>query len=94
MRVDIVEAKNRLPELVRAARAGKEVVIAKNGRPMVRLVPIAVAVGLKGFGSLKSLRGDVDKAFTPAAERAVARLFRGDWPVPNVSRSPRQKQVV
>jgi prevent-host-death family protein len=77
MRLNILEAKNRLSELVRAACAGKEVVIAKNGRPMVRLVPIKAAAGLKGFGSLKSGRGDVDKAFTPAAEREVARLFAG-----------------
>ena len=77
MRLNILEAKNRLSELVRAARAGKEVVIAKNGQPMVRLVPIAAAAGLKGFGSLKSAHGDVDTAFTPATERAVARLFRG-----------------
>jgi prevent-host-death family protein len=77
MRLNILEAKNRLSELVRAACAGKEVVIAKNGQPMVRLVPIAASAGLKGFGSLKSVRGDVDKAFTSATERAVARLFRG-----------------
>ena len=77
MRLNILEAKNRLSELVRAARAGKEVVIARNGQPMVRLVPVAAAAGLKGFGSLKSVRGGVDKAFTPAAEREVARFFRG-----------------
>ena len=77
MRLNILEAKNRLSELVRAARAGKEVVIAKNGQPMVRLVPITASTGLKGFGSLKSVRGGVDKAFTPAAEREVARFFRG-----------------
>ena len=77
MRLNILEAKNRLSELVRAARAGKEVVIARNGQPMVRLVPVAAAAGLKGFGSLKSVRGDIDKAFTPATEREIARLFRG-----------------
>ncbi len=77
MRLNILEAKNRLSELVRAARAGKEVVIARNGRPMVRLVPIPAPTGLKGFGSLKSVRGDVDKAFKPAAESEVARLFTG-----------------
>ncbi|OGA22654.1 MAG: hypothetical protein A3I02_11950 [Betaproteobacteria bacterium RIFCSPLOWO2_02_FULL_67_26] len=77
MRLNILEAKNRLSELVRAACAGKEVVIARNGQPMVRLVPVAAAAGLKGFGSLKSVRGDVDKAFTPATEREIARLFRG-----------------
>lgn len=80
MRLNILEAKNRLSELVRAARAGTEVVIAKNGRPMVRLVPVAASGGLKGFGSLKAAgrnRGSIDKAFTSAVERKVARLFRG-----------------
>ena len=60
-----------------ASLASKEVVSAKNGQPMVRLVPIAAATGLKGFGSLKSIRGDTGKAFTPADEREVVRLFRG-----------------
>lgn len=49
MRLDIREATSRLSELVRAACAGTEVVIAKNGRPMVRLVPIAASGGLTGF---------------------------------------------
>jgi prevent-host-death family protein len=75
MRLNILEAKNRLSELVRAACAGKEVVIARNGRPMVRLVPVKTATGLKGFGSLKSLHGNLDRAFTPETEREVARLF-------------------
>lgn len=77
MRLNILEAKNRLSELVRAARAGKDVVIAKNGRPMVRLVPVVASAGLKGFGSLKAARRATAGAFTPAAEREVARLFRG-----------------
>ena len=77
MRLNILEAKNRLSELVRAARAGKDVVIAKNGQPMVRLVPVVASAGLKGFGSLKAARRGAAGAFTPAAEREVARLFRG-----------------
>lgn len=77
VRLNILEAKNRLSELVRAARAGKEVVIAKNGRPMVRLVPVSTPMGLGGFGSLKSLGKKTDKAFTPAVEAEVARLFTG-----------------
>jgi prevent-host-death family protein len=39
MQVNILEAKNRLSQLIKAARAGEEVVIANRGRPMVRLVP-------------------------------------------------------
>lgn len=80
MRINILEAKNRLSELVRAACAGTEVVIAKNRRPMVRLVPIAASGGLKRFGSLRTTRENrdgIDRAFSAAAEREVARLFRG-----------------
>jgi len=43
-------------------------------------VPVAASGGLKGFGSLKTarrVRGNLDKAFTPAVEREAARLFRG-----------------
>ena len=39
MQVNILEAKNRLSQLIKAALAGEEVVIANRGQPMVRLVP-------------------------------------------------------
>ena len=39
MQVNILQAKNRLSELVRAVQAGEEVVIANRGKPVVRLVP-------------------------------------------------------
>ena len=38
--VNIYEAKTRLSELVREALAGEEVIISRNGKPAVRLVPI------------------------------------------------------
>jgi prevent-host-death family protein len=38
---NIAAAKAKLPSLVREALAGDEVVIAKDNRPLVRLVPIA-----------------------------------------------------
>jgi prevent-host-death family protein len=38
MRVNVLEAKNRLSELIRAAQAGEEVVIANRGKPVARLV--------------------------------------------------------
>jgi len=37
--VNILEAKNRLSELIRAARDGADVVIANRGEPVARLVP-------------------------------------------------------
>lgn len=40
MQVNMLEAKNRLSELVKSAQAGEEVVIANRGEPVARLVPI------------------------------------------------------
>jgi prevent-host-death family protein len=39
MKVNILEAKNRLSELIRCVRSGKVVVIANRGEPVARLVP-------------------------------------------------------
>lgn len=39
MQVNILEAKNRLSQLVKRAQAGEEVVIANRGVPVARLVP-------------------------------------------------------
>lgn len=38
MRVGVLEAKNRLSELIEAARRGEEVTITKRGEPTARLV--------------------------------------------------------
>jgi len=39
--VNIADAKARLPELVQRAARGEVIVIARNGRPQARLVPLA-----------------------------------------------------
>lgn len=39
--VNIADAKARLPELVERASRGEEIVIARNGKPQARLVPLA-----------------------------------------------------
>jgi prevent-host-death family protein len=41
VQVNILEAKNRLSALIKAAQAGEDVVIANRGAPAVRLVPAA-----------------------------------------------------
>jgi prevent-host-death family protein len=40
--INIYEAKTRLSELVERASGGEEIVIAKAGRPVARLGPLAV----------------------------------------------------
>jgi prevent-host-death family protein len=43
MLVNILEAKNRLSKLIKAAQTGEEVIIANRGEPVVRLVPTGAA---------------------------------------------------
>lgn len=42
MLVNILEAKNRLSQLIKAAQSGEEVVIANRGAPVARLVRVPV----------------------------------------------------
>ena len=56
--VNIGEAKTRLSELVHAAEAGEEVVLARNGHPVARLVAIAEA-GPKKLREIGFLAGAV-----------------------------------
>jgi prevent-host-death family protein len=40
---NLYEAKNQLSSLVERAASGEEIIIAKHGRPMAKLVPVKVA---------------------------------------------------
>jgi prevent-host-death family protein len=55
MQVNILEAKNRLSQLVKAAEAGEEVIIANRGEPIVRLVPAAQAPTSKLSGTAQRI---------------------------------------
>jgi prevent-host-death family protein len=39
MDVSIAEAKNRLPELIRAVEGGENVVITRHGKPVAQITP-------------------------------------------------------
>jgi prevent-host-death family protein len=49
--VGMHEAKTKLSQLVERAEAGEDIVIARNGKPVARLVPVA------GTTSLAAVRG-------------------------------------
>jgi prevent-host-death family protein len=49
--VGMHEAKTKLSQLVERAEAGEDIVIARNGKPVARLVPLAKTA------SLASVRG-------------------------------------
>lgn len=49
--VNIYDAKTRLSELVDRAAAGEEIVIARAGKPVARLVPLRVRERKSGRGA-------------------------------------------
>lgn len=51
--VNIHEAKTRLSALIEAAEAGKEVIIARAGRPVVRLVAIKAEAVQRRPGAMR-----------------------------------------
>ena len=53
MTVNIHEAKTQLSRLVEEAAGGREIVIAKAGRPVARLVPLASPVRRQQLGLLR-----------------------------------------
>ncbi|MBP9535222.1 MAG: type II toxin-antitoxin system Phd/YefM family antitoxin [Xanthomonadales bacterium] len=55
--INIHEAKTHLSRLVEQACAGEEIIIAKAGKPMARLVPLAPAVKPKTLGLLQGKVG-------------------------------------
>ena len=76
--VNIHDAKTHLPRLVEQASKGHEFVIAKAGRPMVRVVPIDPVSTVRTLGFLAGkgvipadvkpgFRGDIDAMFEPTA---------------------------
>ena len=73
MKVNILEAKNQLSKLVKAAAAGEEVIIASNGIPVARLVPIEGARKLRGWGKLKIDKNKLDDAFSTELDDEIAR---------------------
>jgi prevent-host-death family protein len=51
--VNIHEAKTQLSKLVEAATEGEEVVLARAGKPVARIVPIRKGTGRRTPGALK-----------------------------------------
>lgn len=87
MQVNILEAKNRLSQLIKAARAGEEVVIANRGEPVVRLIPAGPAPAARAdAGNARAILDWLDSHPLPAyAQRpaeeidAAIRLERSSW---------------
>ena len=71
--VDGHQAKTQLSRLLVRAEAGEEVVIARNGNPMARLVGLKGKRGTRRFGALRDRIAVDDRFFEPLPESELAR---------------------
>ncbi len=78
VQVNVLEAKSQLSKLVKAALEGEEVIIARNGEPMVKLVPMRKPRKLGGWRRLKKFAGEIDGAFTPEVDAEIGRMIEDD----------------
>jgi prevent-host-death family protein len=70
--VNLYEAKTQLSSLVERAAAGEEIVIAKNGKPMARLIPL-------GPSSRPIPWGDLRGRVSISDAELMAPLPESDW---------------
>lgn len=76
MEVNIHHAKTNLSQLILKAESGEDVVIARAGKPVVRLVPIESPEQRKRKpGALKGILKIAPDAFSPEVDEEIARWF-------------------
>jgi prevent-host-death family protein len=75
--VNLYDAKTNLSHLVERAAAGEEIVIAKAGRPMARLVPLAKRTEPRPLGLLAG-QVRVGEDFDAPLPESVMQAFRGE----------------
>ncbi len=77
-KVNIYEAKTRLSQLVDEAASGRDVVIARAGRPVARLTRLANIGGKRRLGVLDRHRLRIPDDFNRPLPDAVVRAFEGE----------------
>jgi prevent-host-death family protein len=76
-KVNIYEAKTRLSQLVEEAASGRDVVIARAGRPVARLTCLVQAGGKRRLGVLDG-RFRIPEDFNRPLPAGVRRAFESD----------------
>lgn len=76
-KVNIYEAKTRLSQLVDEAASGRDVVIARAGRPVARLTRLAATAGKRRLGLLDG-RFRIPRDFNRPLPAEVLRGFEGE----------------
>jgi prevent-host-death family protein len=75
--INIRQAKTHLSRIVEEVAAGREIVIAKAGKPMARLVPVEPSVTKKHLGLLKG-KIKIPPDFNKPLLASILQLFDGD----------------
>jgi prevent-host-death family protein len=75
--VNMLEAKNQLSKLVKAVVGGEDVIIASNGVPMVRLVPVRTRRKSRKPGAWLRLPAPAPDWDAPAFNRNIADELAG-----------------
>lgn len=78
MRYNVAEAKTQLSRLLGEVEAGEDVVIARAGRPVARLVRFEEEPPKRRIGHLKGKIWLADDWDSPETNEAIARDFYGD----------------
>ena len=74
--VNLYEAKTNLSQLIERAASGEEIIIAKAGRPLARLVPLSNPTRPRPLGLLAGLV-TMDQDFDAPLPDDLLRAFEG-----------------
>ena len=83
--VNIHQAKTHLSRLIEEVAAGEEVIIARAGTPLVRLVPVAASHAPRKLGTLKGKVVESSDAWAADPDMEAA-FYGGDAEPPRTSR--------
>ena len=95
MEVNIHDAKTNLSKLVAAAESGEEVIIARNGKPTVKLVRVTPTTKKSRRHMLGSGIGKIwmaEDAFSAETDLQIRELFEADNPLLDPQHPARTKK--
>jgi prevent-host-death family protein len=76
--VNIHEAKTHLSKLIERVETGEEIIIARAGKPAVRLTALEPALPKSRLGFLKGRGFSVPDDFNEMGRQEIEKMFYGD----------------